>query len=171
MKEPDVLPKDEYSWGRESFELTLHSLKGNVAHSVKKKNEHISVNAYQGRGDDLGKGTLALQDLTLKVFYLPLKIVSVQISKHSRVDSKDDNNDVDVVGDKGGSRFLPDEEVEKIDVNISKEEDDTHSSTPFLDKKKHALTLKSPFVDFSLSDLKTLLLEFMSLGSQSAGDE
>ncbi|KAF4388038.1 hypothetical protein F8388_014721 [Cannabis sativa] len=64
---------------------------------------------------------------------------------------------------------LPDEEVEKIDANISKEEeDDTHPHTPLLNKRKRALILKSSFVDFSSSDSKTSLLEPFNVYEDSA---
>uniref|UniRef100_A0A803PJ56 Uncharacterized protein n=1 Tax=Cannabis sativa TaxID=3483 RepID=A0A803PJ56_CANSA len=62
---------------------------------------------------------------------------------------------------------FPNEVVEKSDVNVSKEEeDDTVAYTPLVDKRKRASTLKSPFVDFGSSDLKTTPMEFMSPGSQ-----
>uniref|UniRef100_A0A803QPY9 CCHC-type domain-containing protein n=1 Tax=Cannabis sativa TaxID=3483 RepID=A0A803QPY9_CANSA len=67
---------------------------------------------------------------------------------------------------------LPDEEVEKTNANVSKEEeDDALPCTPLVDKRKRALTLKSLFVDFGLSNLKTTPMELMSSGSQSAGNE
>uniref|UniRef100_A0A803QCH1 Uncharacterized protein n=1 Tax=Cannabis sativa TaxID=3483 RepID=A0A803QCH1_CANSA len=67
---------------------------------------------------------------------------------------------------------FPYEVVEKIDDNISKEEEDgIVSCTPLVDNRKCSSKLKSSFVDFGSSDLKTSPMEFLSSGSLYARDE
>uniref|UniRef100_A0A803NL75 Uncharacterized protein n=1 Tax=Cannabis sativa TaxID=3483 RepID=A0A803NL75_CANSA len=64
------------------------------------------------------------------------------------------------------------DEVYKSDATVfEEEEDDTLPCTPLLDKRKRAPMLKSHFVDFGSSDLKSSGTELLSSSFPSARDE